>query len=417
MIVTPVEIRDAILMAVTSARSNKFRSFMTILGVMVGVASVIAMASVIDGLDGAVEGEIDRLGSNVIMVHKFAHDTDWDNLSDEERNRKAITVGEAEAILRGCPSVSAVAPRNYYFRPGGNEAKFKNRKFDFWGLMGTWPTYTVVREKNLSKGRFFTQTDEQYRLMVCCIGSDVADGLFEDEEPVGQEIRVNGDKFRVVGVFENVKSNFGGGNSENRQICIPLATYQKLIPWEKELGLDVRAVSYDLIDQAKEEIITALRVYRKVPFSKPDDFALSTQDQFKDEFGTITDGIYIAMVIITSVGLMVGGIGVMNIMLVSVTERTREIGVRKAIGAKRSNIVLQFLTEAMSLSGIGGVIGIIFGLILGIVINNIASFPVTLPVFWVVVGFMVSVTVGLVSGVYPAFKAAKLDPIEALRYE
>jgi len=196
-----------------------------------------------------------------------------------------------------------------------------------------------------------------------------------------------------------------------------MTTYSKLIPREKELLLQVRAISREHLDQAKEEIIAALRVFRKVPFDKPNDFGLSTQDQFKEEAEGITDVIYIIMIVITSVGLAVGGIGVMNIMLVSVTERTREIGVRKAIGAKRSNIILQFLTEAMSLAGLGGVIGVVVGVGLGMILNSSFGFPVALPVFWIIVGFAVSVSVGLVSGVYPAIKAARLDPIEALRYE
>ena len=416
MLLTLVEVRDAVLMAWDSVRANKLRSFLTILGVTVGVGSVIAMASVIDGLNLAAEDEIDRMGTNIIMVSKFEPGTDSDDISEEDRNRPSITVGEAEAILENCPSVTGVAPHNYYRHPAGNEAKFRNRKFSDPLFMGTWPDYVKVREKDLSAGRFFTHSDMQHRLMVCAIGADVADVLFESEAAIGKEIRANGDKFRVVGVFEPVKSNFGN-DFENRLISIPLSTYQKLIPWEKELALEVRAANYEEIDQAKEEITSALRIYRRVPFNKPDNFALSTQDQFKDQVAQITNVIYLSMIVITSVGLMVGGIGVMNIMLVSVTERTREIGVRKAIGAKRSNITLQFLAEAMSLSGIGGVVGVLLGVGLGLGLNALFSFPITMPVFWVVVGFVVSVSVGLVSGVYPAVKAARLDPIEALRYE
>jgi len=417
MILTPVEITDAIVMALSSIRSNKLRSCLTILGVMVGVGSVIGMASIIDGLNAAAEGEIDRMGSNIVEVDRFPPNTDWDELSEEERNRPWITVGEAEAILANCPSVDGVAPQNHYWAPGGNEAKFKNRKFNRHAFVGTWPAYMKVRDRNLSAGRFFTETDLRFRLMVCVIGAEVADVLFEGGEPqTGQEIRVNGHKFTVIGVFERVKSNFGN-DYENTLICLPLSTYEKLIPWDKALSLHVRATSYDKIDQAKEEMIAALRVYRKVPFNKENNFALSTQDQFKEMIGNITRYIYLAMIIITSVGLMVGVIGVMNIMLVSVTERTREIGIRKAIGAKRSNVILQFLTEAMTLSGAGGVIGVIGGVALGLVVNALLSFPLSVSVFWIVVGFIVAVSVGLVSGVYPAVKAARLDPIEALRYE
>jgi len=416
VLLTFVELRDAIEMAWSSVRTNKLRSALTILGVMVGVSSVIGMAALINGLNLAAEDEIDSMGSNIIMVTKYGPTVDYDDLSDEERNRSPITVGEAEAILANCPSVDGVAPHNYYRRPGGNEAKFKNRKFSNPSFMGTWPDYAEVRQREISAGRFLSSVDEQFRLMSCVIGADIADVLFEEEESVGKQIRINNDKFTVVGVYERTKSNFGN-DFENRLISVPLSTYLKLIPWEKELALDVRARSRQLIDQAKEEITSALRIYRNVPFDKGDNFALATQDQFKEEVEDITSIIYMAMIVITSVGLMVGGIGVMNIMLVSVTERTREIGVRKAIGAKRSNITLQFLTEAMSLSGLGGIVGVVVGILMGVGLNSLIGFPVNIPMVWVVTGFTVSVTVGLVSGVYPAMKAARLDPIEALRYE
>lgn len=416
MLLTPVEIKDAVRMAFSSVRTNKFRSFLTILGVLVGVAAVISMASVIDGLNLAADREIDSMGSNIIMVSKFQPGVDRDELTEDERNRPSITIGEAEAIAANCPSVDGVAPHNYYRRPGGNDAKYKNRKFDDPNFNGTWPDYIKVRDMKLSSGRFFGETEMQFRRMVCVIGAEVANVLFPDEDAVGKFIRVNGDEFEVIGVFASFKSNFGN-DFQNKLVSIPMTTFSKLIPWEKELALEARARSYQVLAQAQEEIISALRLYRKVPFEKPNNFALATQDQFKEQAAQITDVIYIIMIVITSVGLMVGGIGVMNIMLVSVTERTREIGVRKAIGAKKSNIIVQFLTEAMSLSGFGGIIGVVIGVILGLILNSSFGFPVTLPVFWIVIGFVVSVSVGLISGVYPAIKAARLDPIEALRYE
>ncbi|MEW6051388.1 MAG: ABC transporter permease [Candidatus Zixiibacteriota bacterium] len=416
MILTLVEIRDAVGMALASLRANKLRAGLTILGVMIGVSSVIGMASIINGLNGAMDKEIDQLGSNVIWITKFHPSVEHEVSREEERNRPPITSGEARAILANCPSVDGISPQNYYFRPGGNEIKYKNRKANRPFIMGTWPDFLRVNNRVITSGRFLTETDQQFRAMVCVIGADIASALYEDEEPVGKEIRMNGNLFEVIGVFEKVKSSFG--NDElNRVAAIPLSTFEKIHPWEKELFLAARSTSYMDIDQAQEEIIGTLRVFRKVPFNKENNFALSTQQQFKEFIGNITQYIYLAMIVITSVGLMVGGIGVMNIMLVSVTERTREIGVRKAIGAKRANIILQFLTEAMTLSGTGGVIGIICGIGLGLAVNGLLGFPLAVSIFWIVLGFTVAVSVGLVSGIYPAIKAARLDPIEALRYE
>jgi len=403
-------------MAVGAAWSNKLRSFLTILGVMVGVCAVIAMASVIDGLNLAVEGEIDRMGNNIIIVDRFGPGVDYDNLTEEERNRPFPTADEAQVIKDNCPSVDGVAPQNHYWAPGGNVAKYKNHKFTNLRYNGTWPDLLNVRDLELAAGRFISTTDIQFRTHVCVIGHDIATTLFESTEPVGKEIRVNGVPFEVIGVFAKAESNFGD-DRENNLVTIPLSTYAKIHPWDDALTLEAKAVSRAKLDQAIEEVTAALRIARKVPFSAPNNFHLATQEQYKEQFGSMIQTVYIVGIVITSVGLMVGGIGVMNIMLVSVTERTREIGVRKAIGAKRSNIILQFLTEAMSLAGLGGVIGVVLGVSFGLLLNSSFGFPVTLPVFWVLVGFGVSVSVGLVSGVYPAVKASRLDPIEALRYE
>ncbi len=416
MIMSFVEVKDSVGMAFGSLRANKFRSFLTILGVMIGVSSVIAMASIINGLDGQMNNEIDSMGSNVIWITKFDPAVEHEELSDEDRNRPPITVGEAEAILKNCPTVEGISPQNYYFKPGGNDVKYKNRKYSRPRLMGTWPDFLKVNNRNMAQGRFLSEADQQFRTMYCVIGADMAEVLFESENPIGKQIRVNNNVFDVVGVLEKVKSSFGN-DEVNETVLMPLSTFEKIHPWEEELFLVARAKSLAQMEQAQEEIINALRVYRKVPFNEDNNFALSTQQQFKEFIGNITKYIYLAMIIITSVGLMVGGIGVMNIMLVSVTERTREIGVRKAIGAKRANIIIQFLTEAMTLSATGGVIGIIFGAIVGLGVNAILNFPLSLSVFWIVLGFVVAVSVGLVSGMYPAIKAARLDPIEALRYE
>lgn len=417
MMLSWVEAREAMLMAFSSLRSNKFRAGLTILGVMIGVSSVIALASIVNGLNGALNEEIDSWGSNSIYVTKLPFDVDWDELSEEDRNRPPITEGEATAILENCPSIVGVAPQNFYFKPGGNEVKYGSKKASRPSLFGTWPAYPRVVNQNLAQGRFFSELEENSRAMVCVIGSQMSEALFEGDNAINKEIRVNGDLFTVVGVLQEKKANFDDGGGDNNAIIVPLSTFSKLHPWEEELFLIAQAESAAKLALAQEEIINALRVYRQVPFAKNNNFNLSTQENVKEMIGNITDYLYIAMIVITSVGLMVGGIGVMNIMLVSVTERTREIGVRKAVGAKKSNIIFQFLTEAVTLSGAGGVVGIILGIILGLSINALAGFPLGISVFWVIIGFSVAVSVGLISGLYPAYRAANLDPIESLRYE
>ena len=416
MLLTPVEMKDAVLMALGSLRASKFRSALTILGVMIGVSSVIGLASIINGLDGAFNEEIDNIGSNTIAVTRFAFNTDFDDLSEEERNRPWIEVEDAEAIKNNCPHVAGVSPENHYYERGGNVVKYKNRKASRPGIKGCWPEFLKVNNAEIASGRFLSDLDVQFRRHTCVLGEDIANVLFEEESPLGKEIRMNNIRFEVVGVLAKKESNFDD-NGYNNTVLIPLSTKDKLYPWDKALFLLVQSDSYDNLGLAQEEIISILRKTRKVPFNKPNNFALSTQENLKDFVGNITKYIYIAMIVITSVGLMVGGIGVMNIMLVSVTERTREIGVRKAIGAKRSNIILQFLTEAMTLSGTGGIIGIGTGILLGVIVNALLGFPLALPVLWIIIGFVVSVSVGLISGIYPAYKAAKLDPIESLRYE
>lgn len=417
MFMTTVELRDAIIMALSSLRQNKLRSFLTILGVMIGVSSVIGLASVINGLNGAIEQEIEQFGSTTIIdIDRFPPDTDWDDLTEEERRRPFMEVGEAMAIKENCPSVDGVAPMNHYWAPGGNVVKYGSKKATQVEFIGTWPDYLKVKAKDMAEGRFISEVDLRQRGWVCVIGNSIATTLFEHQSGVGRQVRLNGREFTVIGVFERVESNFGN-ERENNMVAIPLSTFEKIHPEDEALSLAARAASPELLDQAREEIINALRVHRKVAFDQENNFHLMTQDYMRERAETITNYIYLAMLVITSVGLMVGGIGVMNIMLVSVTERTREIGVRKAIGARRSNIVAQFLTEAMTLSGAGGVIGIIFGIAAGLGINALIGFPLSLSIFWMLLGFAVSVSVGLVSGVYPAMKAARLDPIEALRYE
>ncbi len=413
---TTVELKEGIFLAFDSLRSNKFRSALTILGVLIGVWSVIAMSSLVSGLDSAVQESINDLGSNVLYITRFAPETDYDELSEEERKRKEITPEEAIAIRENCPSVKAVSPENHYHRvQGGNVVKYKSNRANRPTIAGVWADYQKVHNTSLSMGRFITRVDDDTRAQVCVIGSDVQKALFDNEDPIGKQIRMNNYRFTVIGVIEKQENMFD--ETDNNKIVIPLSTKLKMVPWDKALLLVASAESIEKIDAAKEEIIAILRQVRQVPYNKENNFAIFGQENIREMVSNMTKYIYLAMIIISSVGLMVGGVGVMNIMLVSVTERTREIGVRKAIGAKRFNILWQFLIEAMTLSGSGGLLGVLGGVLTAMLIGMLTPLPFGISTLFLFLGFTVAISVGLVAGLYPAYRAARVDPIESLRYE
>lgn len=403
-------------MALGAIWGNKFRSSMTILGVLIGVWSVIAMTSLITGLDQAVQGSIDSIGSNVLFIDRFPPEVQWDDLSDEERNRKFMTVEEADAIRKNCPAVVAVSPENHYWAPGGNVVKFKGNKANQPAIVGVVPDYLKVHDIEIHMGRFISSLDNETRAKVAVIGSKIKEALFPYEDPLGKEIRINNVRFTIVGVREK-KGNLFDDDSEDNKVAIPLETFMKLYPWDDALTLVVSAISQDKIEEAREQITMTLRKVRKVPYDQDNDFAIFGQENILELIRSITQYIYIAMIVISSVGLMVGGVGVMNIMLVSVTERTREIGVRKAIGARRTNILWQFLIEAMTLSGTGGMLGIGTGLLTALLIGIVSPLPFGVSPLYVTLGFVVAISVGLIAGLYPAYRAATVDPIESLRYE
>jgi putative ABC transport system permease protein len=412
------EIKESLLMALAAIKTHKMRAFLTILGVLIGVATVIAMVSIITGLNTSMARQIESLGSNVIYVTKFKIEIQLGGPSEEERNRKPITFDDAVAVRDFCPSVEAVSPQNW--GPGSKTVKYKENKVSRFELIGVLPDYEVVNNNYAQEGRFFTDSDVKYRAMVAVLGVDVADALFPVEDPIGKEISIGGSqfspkRFTVIGVMEKKPSILG--ESQNNFVLLPYDTFIKLYPEEKELLLIAKPKSPELTPQAIEEITQVMRLRRGVPADKPNDFSVSTQEDLMDMYRKITSAIYMVMVIISSIGLLVGGVGVMNIMLVSVTERTREIGIRKAIGARRKDILWQFLIEAMTLSGTGGILGIIIGLLLGKLVSAVSPLPAAVSLFWIILGFSFAVSVGLVFGIYPAYRAAKLDPIVSLRYE
>ena len=401
-------------MAWQAIRANKLRSFLTILGVLIGVASVIGMASIIQGLNDSMSNQIQSLGSNVIYVSKY-EPVAFGHRSEEERQRPDINIEDALAIKESCASVSAVSPQNYYNAPGGNRAKYRENESMNSDFAGVMPDFEIVNNAFVADGRFITETDVHFKTSVCVIGSDVAGALFPNLDPIGKVIRFNQDRFTVVGVMEKKSAILG--ESQNNFVYVPYYTFTKLHPEEIALWLAVRATEPSLIDKAIDEIEEVMRRRHGISSDKPNDFAVFTQEDLLDIYRSVTKAIYGVMILISSIGLFVGGMGVMNIMLVTVTERTREIGIRKAIGARRRNILWQFLIEASTLSGVGGLLGITIGVLIGQLVNLVTPLPASVSLFWILLSFGVAVGVGLIFGIYPAYRAAKVDPIVSLRYE
>lgn len=408
------ETREGMLLALDAVRSNKFRSLMTIVGVMVGVGAVILVNTIMDGFTAYAESSIDKIGSNVMYIVKWEEGTDFENLTEEERRRKPITMDEALAIQEMCPLVKAVAPQK---RARNNVAKYNNRSIrtpdDF---RGCWPTQMIVTNREISHGRFIDDNDMQRGTMNCVIGPEISDALFDTpEEAVGKEIRINGWKFTVIGIQARVDDFFG--ISENDFIFIPLTTFDRLYPKETSVVLMCSAVSRMQFGESMDQVINALRRVRKVRPDEPNNFGILTQDRFKDEVAGITSKVQLGATAVACVGLLVGVIGVMNIMLVAVTQRTREIGIRKAVGARKHNILFQFLVEASTLTMVGGLIGIIFGAGLGWLVTTLLEWKYFFSPAWAMIGIALSAGTGVISGLYPAWRAARTDPIVALRYE
>ncbi len=413
---------ENIWMAFDTLWEHKLRSFLTILGVVVGTMTVIVIAAFVSGIDNSVAKEIESFGTNSIYIFKFDPGFNF-NPSAEERMRKPISHEDALAIEAECPSVINVSafmsPVDFMQGPMAERIKIRYRETEMINatVQGTFPSYIDMGVTEVSEGRFFTEGENSTRADVCVIGRDVANTLFPNLNALDQEITVNGRNYRVIGVLKARESfitpSEDPGN-ENKAVYIPYDTIRKIYPNVKENFVIAQAEPGKL-EQALDEIRQVLRKRRKVAYSQADNFGIQTSQGIIEQFKAITGGVFLLMVAISSVGLLIGGIGVMNIMLVSVTERTKEIGVRKAIGAKKRDIVLQFLVEAATLTGLGGIIGIILGWGMAEIVKLIM--PTYVPLWAPVAGFVVSVGLGVGFGLWPAWKAARLDPIEALRYE
>ncbi|MGH9647677.1 MAG: ABC transporter permease [Bryobacteraceae bacterium] len=400
-------------LALATLRENKVRSFLTLLGVMIGTGTIIGVGSILTGLDGAVTGAIRSLGTNTAIVMKIGPSFGGGR-TPEQRMRRPLTYENVLAIEERCPSVAHVSPilqpPNGVFR-----ARYKGNDAFQLNLFGTAEYYSTAGQADLKTGRFFSDAEDRHRSSVAVIGQDIYKQLFGKEDALGKIILVAGHELEVIGVMNPPAAALPGQN-DNR-IIIPYFTMRKLFPTAQEHQLMVEAKEGKL-PAAIDEIRSVLRQERRVPLNKPDNFDISTADQLVDQFRSVTSVVALVMVVLSSIGLLVGGIGVMNIMLVSVTERTREIGVRKAIGARRGDIILQFLTEAVVLTGLGGLIGMLFGWSVSMVTRFfLPNLPTLVPLWAVVLGIVVSVGIGVFFGIWPASKAARLDPVEALRYE
>ena len=414
---TWIELRAAIGLALDTVREHKMRSFLTVLGVIIGTGTIIGVGSVITGLDSAVTGVIRSFGTNTAIIFKFP--VGFQSRTPEMLRRKPITYEDGVAIAQRCPSVAYVSPylipNTFGTGPQISIARYKGNELYNANVSGTEEAYAESGQAEISEGRFFTDVENQHHMPVAVIGADVPRALFNGEDPIGKWITVNGQKFEVVGVMKRPAASFPG--QDDIRVMLPYFSMHKLFPASKENLLFVTAKPGQLA-AAVDEATAVLRIQRHVPPDKPDDFSISTSDEMVQQFHSVTSIVALVMVVMSSVGLLVGGIGVMNIMLVSVTERTREIGIRKAIGAKRADIILQFLTEAVVLTGLGGLIGMTFGWLVSLSCRLLyPALPTSVPLWAAALGVVVSIAIGLFFGIWPANKAARLDPVVALRYE
>jgi putative ABC transport system permease protein len=410
---------ETIAMALDTLRTNKLRSGLTILGIVIGVMTVIVISSVVNGLNNSVQGVVESLGSNVLFVFRFPVFTG--RPTTEMLTRKQLTYDDSVAIGK-LPHVVAVSPTLQFTDHtnlgglGSTSIKGNGRKMANTTLEGDVPEVQQVHDLNLISGRFFTDNDQERAANVVVLGYDTADELFGVDQAVGKEAEAGGMLFTVVGVLDKQKQAFGGGkNPADNVAYFPVSTFHKLHPEILDYWISIKYDDPKNVSLVQDEVTELLRRRRKVPNAAPDNFAVFGTDTLTRLWNQITGGLFMLLFALSSVALMVGGVGVMNIMLVSVTERTREIGVRKAIGATRGTIMAQFTLEAVTLCAVGGIIGVVVGSVLGFLLRWVL--PSVVSVFWVSLAFCCACAIGLIFGIYPAYKAASLNPIEALRYE
>jgi putative ABC transport system permease protein len=417
---TRYEFLENLAVALDTIRARKVRSGLTILGIVIGVTSVIAVASIIDGLNGVIKQRVEKLGSRTLFVTRIPPNTGPGRLPQKIRLRKYLQDDDARFLVESCPGVeyATTFAQRINFGAAADTIRFGDAHVERFILRGTEPEYIAAFPLfAIGEGRFITQYDEEHARNVVVIGQAVATSLFPQLDPVGKMVRLNGRLYEVIGVFEpdqGLFSNFG----VDQFACIPMSNFRKSFPDLRERFVAVSGREGFRMDVVRGQVEEAMRRKRHVPHNKEDDFEIGDPDFLSNLWNQLTGALVLLTTIISSIGLLVGGIGVMNIMLISVTERTSEIGIRKAIGARKSDIRVQFLLEAITLSGIGGVLGILLGALIALLVRTaLPAVPAVVSLLWVTLGVLISVGVGLFFGYYPANRAANLDPIVCLRYE
>jgi putative ABC transport system permease protein len=411
-------------MAFTTLRENKMRSVLTVLGVVIGITALLSVVSILVGVYSSVNAYLEDYGPETLFIFRFDPGIHAGRLSADERSRKPLSLEDAEAIEQFCPAVKAVtatvSPRFVEAdgpARGPVTARYLSKEVAGVDYYGALTATEEVFNSRPQTGRFFSDAENMHRADVAVIGPDVAKALYPDLDPLGKPIMIDGVSYEVIGVLQPRKGGFVKDQSADKAVMVPYRSYRKHNPEDDENFIG--AVAYHgQMSEAEDQIRGVLRRRRNVPYSKPDNFGISSAQQIADQFRQITASVALLISVISSIGLLVGGVGVMNIMLMSVTQRTREIGVRKAIGARRSDVTWQFLTEAIVLTGAGGVIGVLLGGGISLLIHLLVpSLPSSVPLWSIILAVAVSMSVGLFFGMYPAIKAARLDPVEALRYE
>jgi putative ABC transport system permease protein len=417
---TPSQARENLFSALEALRSSKVRSALTVMGIIIGVSSVISMAAIITGLNKFVQDKVESLGSRTYFISRFPPGSDPAHWPESIRTRKYFEYNYAEFIREAAPDVhivTTIGTRGFFFGDT-NEMVSGDHTVDKVIVRGAEPQYTeAIPLFSIDRGRFISSFDQEHARPVVVLGAAINESLFPNTDAIGRTVRINGSNYEVIGVFEHDQGLFIGPGVDTFAI-VPLSDFKKKYPENKELVMAFTVPEGVSVDKAQDEVIQAMRRLRRVPAGKENDFELSSPDFLSNLWNQLTGALVILTGVISSVGLVVGGIGVMNIMLISVTERTQEIGVRKAIGARRADVRLQFLLEAVVVTLLGGTIGIVIGAVVAVLVRALVpSVPATLSYLWVGIGFAISVGVGVIFGYYPANLAANLDPITCLRYE